>query len=135
MDEQFFLYFEDLDWAARGCPPFRQAYAPGSVVYHKVGASIGSGASATQRSFMSDYYTLRNRILFVRKHFPRLLPFTYLSLLLDAARRMQTRQWRRVGLILGLVCGRHLYPRAHPVTEPFRRVGGREEPDHGRSAD
>lgn len=39
MQEDYFLYFEELDWAQRAQGRYRLAYAPDSVVYHRVGRS------------------------------------------------------------------------------------------------
>jgi GT2 family glycosyltransferase len=62
MQEDYFLYYEELDWAARGATRFRLGYAPRSLVYHKEGASIGT--AATGGSQLSLYYLFRNRIRF-----------------------------------------------------------------------
>jgi GT2 family glycosyltransferase len=43
MNERYFLYFEELDWALRAKNRFRLIFAPNSIVYHKVGASIEKG--------------------------------------------------------------------------------------------
>ncbi|WP_418320792.1 glycosyltransferase family 2 protein [Piscinibacter sakaiensis] len=74
MDEDYFLYFEELDWARRGSACFKLAYAPDSIVYHKVGRSTGN------QSLLSLHYLSRSRIRFMRKHYPRLLPATYLQM-------------------------------------------------------
>jgi len=39
MQEDYFLYFEELDWAQRAQGRYRLGYAPDSVVYHRVGSS------------------------------------------------------------------------------------------------
>ncbi|RMF44039.1 MAG: glycosyltransferase, partial [Deltaproteobacteria bacterium] len=53
MNEGYFLYFEELDWALRG-KRFRLAYAPESRVYHRVGASVGSSSHPARKSDVSD---------------------------------------------------------------------------------
>ncbi|MGH7155201.1 MAG: hypothetical protein ACREF3_14855 [Acetobacteraceae bacterium] len=75
MDERFFLYFEDLDWGRRARDFGGVGYAHTSVVSHR-------GKSTTHRTGkhclmpLSTYLEFRNRILFVRKQYPRWLPWT-----------------------------------------------------------
>lgn len=67
MDEAYFLYFEDVDWSLKA----RQAgwkllYEPKAVLYHAEGAQDGK--------LYSDrfiYYTLRNRLYFMKRFAPR----------------------------------------------------------------
>lgn len=80
MAEDYFLYFEEIDWVSRGQRRYSLAYAPKSVVYHKVGASIGTATNPRRKSFQCDYYTLRNRILFTSRYCPAVLPVVYLGL-------------------------------------------------------
>jgi len=73
---ELFLYYEELDLAARVRPAFQLGYSPESVVYDKEGASIGSAHVRSNRSVLSDYYQARNRIVFSRRHHPWFLhPF------------------------------------------------------------
>ena len=68
MEEDYFLYFEELDWALRGKrKEWKLAFCPKAIVYHKLGASTGSQKSVSE---ISDFYFVRNRILIARKFFP-----------------------------------------------------------------
>lgn len=65
MDENYFLYYEELDW----CEKFRRAgkkiwFTGKAYVYHKESISVGKD-SATKTYFMH-----RNRMLFIRKNAP-----------------------------------------------------------------
>lgn len=71
MNEDYFLYFEEVDWATRGRAEFTLGYAPGSLVYHKEGASIGTSASGG--SPLSLFYLYRNRIRFTKRFYLRYL--------------------------------------------------------------
>ena len=42
MEEGYFLYFEEIDWAVRNRGRFAITFAHGAIVYHKEGGSIGS---------------------------------------------------------------------------------------------
>lgn len=66
MREDYFLYYEEVDWAfRRGDLPL--AVAPGAVVYHHGGFSIGSGAIGRRPSPFSNYFNHRNRLRFARR--------------------------------------------------------------------
>ncbi|ADI15956.1 glycosyltransferase family 2 protein [Truepera radiovictrix] len=100
MQEDYFLYFEELDWAVRARGRFALAYAPQSVVYHKEGASIGGNDRArAAKSFTADRYALQNRVRFTRRFYPYALPTVYLGLGVALINRVRRRQWDRVGLI------------------------------------
>ena len=103
MSEDYFLYFEEVDWAARAKGRYALAFAPKSVVYHKEGGSIGSSSDGAKKSRLADYYGVRNRLLYTRKHAPEALPSVYSGLLVTLAKRVQRKQWARIPMILRLV--------------------------------
>ncbi len=81
MDERYFLYFEELDWTLAGKKKgFETAVCSECRVYHKHGKTLGSGLTALKRSELADYYGIRNRIVFTRKHYPEALFTVYLGL-------------------------------------------------------
>ena len=73
MDERYFLYYEDLDWGIRA-KQYGLGYASNSLVRHKGGTTIGSGGGKSKTSRLSIYLEHRNRVLFVRKHYPWYTP-------------------------------------------------------------
>lgn len=73
MEESYFLYFEELDWTLRGKPQFTVGWAPGSVVFHKEGGSIGTHARG-RPSDLSLYYNLVNRLRIARRFQPVAMP-------------------------------------------------------------
>ncbi len=83
MDEQYFLYFEDLDWGLRAKRLGPIGYAHRSVVLHEGGTTIGSGDTRRRRSALAAYLDFRNRLLFVRRHFACWLPWTVLLATLE----------------------------------------------------
>ena len=76
MDEHYFLYFEDLDWGLRAKRHGPIGYAHRSIVQHEGGTTIGSDDSRRGHSALAAYLDFRNRLLFVRRHFARWLPWT-----------------------------------------------------------
>ena len=99
MEEGYFLYFEEFDWAARAAPRWRLATAAGSVVLHKEGGSIGT-SSTGQRSLVSQFYLVRGHLLFLRRHKPWLLPLCLAWTLLDALRTRLRGQPRLASVTL-----------------------------------
>ncbi len=75
MEERYFLYYEEIDWATRAKRAgFRLAYTPEAVIFHKEGGTIGSSADKNKRSLLSEYYLVRSRLMFTRKLYPLCLP-------------------------------------------------------------
>ena len=105
MNEDYFLYFEELDWSVRAENKFTMAYAPESVVYHKDGASIRKGTSGNKPSILSEYYLQKNKITFTRKYYPYALPTIYFGLFLAIVKSIVKRQWDRVILVLKIFFG------------------------------
>ncbi len=91
LDERYFLYYEEADWAFSGGSASRPAWAPGAVVYHRYGAvskSVQTGPGApSERSALSDYHMARSRRLFAAKWAPALFAFTIAIGAAQAARR------------------------------------------------
>jgi|SRR5215472_1133082 len=100
MEESYFLYFEELDWAMRAKGKFTLGYAPDSVIYHKQGATIGSDPDRRERSLLSDQYLSRNRVLFAKRFMPWALPTVLTSVCLAAAERFCTGDAQRAGSML-----------------------------------
>lgn len=73
MPEDYFLYYEEVDWAMRrGDLPLR--LAENAIVQHHVGTAIGSGTDSRRSSPLSNYFNFRNRIRFLRRHRPLSIP-------------------------------------------------------------
>lgn len=74
MEESYFLYFEEIDWAWRVNGRFATGFASAAVVYHKEGGSIGSSSRKGGRSALSEYYLMRSKLKLIARHRPWLLP-------------------------------------------------------------
>lgn len=92
MDERYFLYYEEADWALAGGPIYRPVWAPEAVVYHRYGASSKSARAeageASSRSPLSDYHMTRSRILFATKWRAPLAPLAMIAGGAQAATRL-----------------------------------------------
>lgn len=91
LTEDYFLYFEELDFATRCRKYFRFGYAANSIVYHKEGASIGT--HATGGSPTSIYYLYRNRLRFTYRFYLRYLPSVLAFSLWDLCKLVLRRRW------------------------------------------
>lgn len=94
LNEQYFLYFEEVDWAVRGRDRFRLSYCPSSRIWHKEGGSIGSHRKLAQRSAFSEGFLSRNRILFLKTYFPQRLPLCLAYVLVIGSIRIVQGRWR-----------------------------------------
>jgi len=92
MDEEYFLYSEEQDWAIRSKGVYKLGYASGSLVYHQEGKTTGSNSYQNKKSFAADFYLTRSRILYVKKHTPLFLPTVLMTIILIAAKRLLTGQ-------------------------------------------
>lgn len=108
MREEYFLYFEEVDWAVRGRRRFALGYAADSRVYHKGGASTQAGWRSGRATAVADYFNVRGRLLVTRTHFPLMLPSVYLGLVVSFLIRLWRGRFDRLPMILklALTCGR-----------------------------
>jgi GT2 family glycosyltransferase len=76
MAEDYFLYYEEVDWAMRrGDLPL--AICPGARVYHRAGTAIGSPTLGRIASAFSIYFKHRGRMRFMRRFHPGALPVAW----------------------------------------------------------
>ncbi|MDZ7626790.1 MAG: hypothetical protein U5J99_00105 [Parvularculaceae bacterium] len=91
LDERYFLYYEEIDWARAGGDAHPPVWAPDAVVYHRYGAASKSKRAAagapSARSALSDYHMTRSRVLYAAKWRPPLAPLAMLAGTAQAARR------------------------------------------------
>lgn len=77
MCEDYFLYFEELDWQKRADyfkkPP---SHCKESIVYHKEGATTQK--NKISKTPISTYYGTRSTLLFTRKFYKEYYPFVLL---------------------------------------------------------
>lgn len=106
LDERYFLYYEEADWARAGALFFRPVWAPGAVVYHQHGAAAGSRQRDGERSPSADYHMARSRILYAVKWRPLLAPLLIAAGLVQALRRlMRGHLGQARAVLLGCIPG------------------------------
>ncbi len=126
MREDYFLYYEEVDWALRrGSMPL--AYCPEALVYHRAGTSIGSPTLGRPASPFSLYFKHRSRMRFVRRFRPSRLPgaaaYTFAKALQMLLKGWWTEAWTILSAGFGLPPSARIRRRLRasattPVTRP-----------------
>ncbi|WP_156254844.1 glycosyltransferase family 2 protein [Sandarakinorhabdus oryzae] len=110
MEERYFLYFEEIDWAVRNRKlrgkAFETAFAHGANVFHKAGRSIGSGSARSTRNSFADYWLTRARLKFIWRHYPLLWPLHWLVSWGLVLRRLLRRRGANASAIARAALGR-----------------------------
>ncbi len=119
MSEEYFFFFEEIDWVKRSRGRFKLGYAPDSVVYHKGTASLTSQQAGPPHPLVEFYYT-RSRVRFTRLYYPAILPALCFSLgarvvyrFLVGRRRDAVLMWRALS-DPSIYLGRRLTARPAP---------------------
>lgn len=121
MVEDYFLYYEEVDWAfRRGTLPI--LIAPNAIVYHHGGTSIGTGSTMRRPSPFANYFNYRNRIIFARRHLRRRIPIVYLYALAKVAQLLlkcaPSESWAIIAGIFNLRPPREIFKR---ISDPVAR--------------
>lgn len=132
MEERYFLYYEEVDWAMRR-KDMPLVLVPEAIVLHHGGTAIGSGAVGRLPSAFSNYFNYRNRILFTLRFNPLGLPLAYgysvlriVRLLLQGAPESARGAWRGLHLLpppkeVASRIERAAWPRAFPPRRALLR--------------
>jgi GT2 family glycosyltransferase len=65
MSENFFLYYEEVDWCEQiKCAGYEAWVCTEALIFHKESVSVG------KKSNLKEYFMNRNRILFIRRNAP-----------------------------------------------------------------
>jgi GT2 family glycosyltransferase len=94
MEEDYFLYCEEVDWAMRAGGRFAIGFAPRSHVFHKSGAN----SSKAQPTFATRFY-YRSRLRFVARFLPDRLAAAKWSLFIEMLRHCARGRGMHVRLI------------------------------------
>ncbi len=89
LPEAYFLYWEETDWCYQakrsGC---QLLVCTSAICYDKISTVIG-------KSFMADYYYVRNGLLFISKYRKKNLPVIIFFNSVRFMKRIITGQWKR----------------------------------------
>ena len=96
MCEDYFLYFEELDWSLRAKKKgYSISCAVDSVVYHKEGRSIGSHSNLKKKSNFADYYLQRNKIIITKKFYSKKMATLLIGMLVGVVRRILLGEYKK----------------------------------------
>jgi len=103
MCEEYFLYFEEMDWAVRAkFKNFKISFCGLSKVYHKEGSSIGKYVPG-MRSWVAESNDLKNRIYFTKKYFKKYILLIYLSFIIVLFNRLKRKQFKKLYKIIFII--------------------------------
>jgi GT2 family glycosyltransferase len=88
MQDDYFLYYEEIDWATRGLDRYRLGYAPRSHIFHKSGAN----SSKIMPLFTAGFF-YRNRLRFVRRFLPDRMAAAKRKLFEEMLRHLARGRW------------------------------------------
>jgi GT2 family glycosyltransferase len=110
MAEDYFLYYEEIDWFTRNKNRFSIAIAADAHLYHREGSSIGSPGWQRSASSFADGHLYRSRLIFMRKHRRSCLPLCYLMAMLDVAKQLLRGQGGNARAVISALLGRPAPP-------------------------
>jgi GT2 family glycosyltransferase len=106
MHEDYFLYYEELDWCARiKKAGWKCLVEPRAKIYHKESLTVAAMGA------LKTYYLTRNRRMFMRRNFPTwkyilfLLFFYTVTIPIHSLRYMKNRQWENLWAFLSAALG------------------------------
>lgn len=104
MPEEYFLYYEEMDWCTRrGDLPMH--FCAEAAVHHDGGHTLGSATINNGPSTISAYFMGRSRMRFVWKYRPVALPLAFAYGVLKSVKFMMKGQVKSGRAFLRGVCG------------------------------
>lgn len=117
MEEDYFLYYEELDWAIRGKQKdWNIGYCSKSRVYHKMGSSINEKQTRGP-SLLADYYSARNRVLITKRYFKYAYITLYPAFSKFIINRIIAGQYSRIMMLFNIL----LAPKKHFKETPYSK--------------
>ncbi|MFT6273920.1 MAG: GT2 family glycosyltransferase [Halioglobus sp.] len=109
MCEDYFLYYEEIDWFTRAAGQFTLCIAADACLYHKEGASIGSASSRGAASAVAEFHMFRSRLIFMRKHNAVYLWVCYLHSWSAVLMRLLRGEFRNARTVAAVLLGKRSY--------------------------
>lgn len=106
LNEDYFLYYEEIDWFTRAESSVQCCIAADAHLYHREGGSIGSPTwQRTTPSLVADFHIFRSKHLFMRKYHPGNLLWCYLSSSMEIGKRILRGQFRNARVVFSVLLG------------------------------
>ena len=107
MSEEYFLYYEEIDWFTRAAGRYTLRIARDAHLYHREGSAIGSRTLHRAASTLSDFHMFRSRLIYMRKYCLRFLGLCYADSWVEVAKRLLRGQYRNAWTVGRVLLGRH----------------------------
>lgn len=88
LSEDYFLYYEEIDFCLKIQKRYRISYAEESIVYHKLGSTIKKS-----KSVLADYLSVKNRLVVTRKFYPKYYAIVWASLIIVLFNRLKRSEF------------------------------------------
>ncbi|MEH6517196.1 MAG: glycosyltransferase family 2 protein [Halioglobus sp.] len=106
LNEEYFLYYEEIDWFTRAGAASRPCIAADAHIYHREGGSIGSPSwRQAKPSLLADFHVFRSKHLFMRKYHRGSLFQCYLHSYIQVGKRVLRGQFRNALVVLSVLLG------------------------------
>ena len=106
LNEDYFLYYEEIDWFTRAGTASRPCIAADAHVYHREGGSIGSPSMLRAKpSLLADFHIFRSKHLFMRKYHAGNLFWCYLHSCREIGKRLMLGQFKNALVVLSVILG------------------------------
>jgi GT2 family glycosyltransferase len=92
MAEDYFIYYEEVDWAARR-RDLPLLFCPAAVVYHVGGTTIGTGSVKRRPSPFANFFNYRNRMRYMWRFHRRRLPAVWVLSMLRVSKLAAIGAW------------------------------------------
>ncbi len=103
MNENYFLYYEEIDWSVRGRKKnFMTIACPSSIVYHKEG---GTTHIKNKKNLAIEYYKYKNLLEFYKTFYKYLIPIAYLRLCIKMIKKTTLGDLDEAKLIFNVILG------------------------------
>jgi len=106
MSEDYFLYYEEIDWFTRAQGRYKICIAKDAQIYHREGAAIGSENWQRPASVLSDFHMFQSRLIYMRKHCRRYLGLCYADSWIQVVKRVLRGQYSNAWTVSSVLLGK-----------------------------
>jgi GT2 family glycosyltransferase len=106
MSEDYFLYYEEIDWFTRAQGRYKICIAKDARLYHREGAAIGSKNWKRPASVLSDFHMFRSRLTYMRKHYRRFIGLCYADSWIEVGKRLLRGQYSNAWTVGSVLLGK-----------------------------
>lgn len=103
MSEDYFLYYEEIDWFTRARGRFPICVAPTARIFHKEGSAIGSPGWERPASAFADFHLYRSRLIFMKKFFWWNLPWCYANALMEVSKCIFKGRFKHAATVMSVL--------------------------------